>query len=310
MGPGSVPKEQGAIRLTLNVLWGVEFEGGHREDHGVSPSGQVIDVPLYRHEVSLDFVRTELGVEYTFLDGWDVWLRIPYEVKAQRVSFRQVEPATFDQIVAQKRHTDLHHRTETYTGLSDLMLLVARRWSDLLFGGDSLTVAAGFTVPTGQTERDPFEAGDQGEEHLHIQFGTGTVDPLLELYYQVPLPADMSLSVSATGRFPFYENPKTYRGPVEVTGNIRLGYAVTEWLAITADFTTFWQSFAYWDGHRDENSGLVSLLGAVGFTVRPCGGFSINLGARYPLYQRTLSAEGDTFEQGPSFLFSVSWLLP
>lgn len=255
-------------------------------------------------------MRTELGIEYTFLDNWDAWLRIPYEVKAQRVSFRRIESATFDQVLAQKRHTDTHHRTETYTGLSDLMLLVAHRRGDLLVAGDALTVGAGLTIPTGQTERDPFEAGDRGEKHLHIQFGTGTIDPLLELYYRVPLPADMALGVSATGRFPLYENLKTYRAPVEVTGNIRLGYALTSWLDLAADFTTFWQSFGYWDGHRDKNSGLLSLLAAVGVTVRPGAGFAINMGVRYPLSQRTLSKDGDTFEQGPSFLFSVSWLLP
>ena len=288
----------------------MDFEGGHREDEGISPSGQVVSVPLYRHEVSLDFVRTELGIEYTFLDDWDVWLRVPYEVKAQNVSLRRVEPAALDQVLAQKRHTDTHHRTETYTGLSDLMLLVGHRLGDLLVEGDALTAAVGFTIPAGQTERNPFEAGDRGVEHLHIQFGTGTVDPLLELYYHLPLPADLALGVSATGRFPLYENPKTYRAPVEVTGNIRLGYALTSWLDIAADFTTFWQSFGYWDGHRDKNSGLLSILAAVGITVRPGAGLAINLGVRYPLYQRTLSKDGDTFEQGPSFLFSVSWLFP
>ncbi len=228
----------------------------------------------------------------------------------QRVSAPTIEPVTSTERDAQLRHTELHHRSETYTGLSDLMLLVAHRWSGLLTGDDALTVAGGFTIPTGQTERDPFKAGASGKKHLHIQFGTGTVDPLLEVYYTLPLPADLSLGVSATGRFPFYENAKTYRAPLEVTGNLRVGYALTSWLNLSGDFTTFWQSSGHWDGKRDVNSGLVSLLAALGVTLRPGAGLAFNLGVRYPLYQRTLSNDGDTFEQGPSFLFSVSWLLP
>lgn len=239
-----------------------------------------------------------------------MWLRVPFEVKAQRVSFRVIEPVTFEQVLAQLRHTEIHHRTETYAGLSDLMLLVAHRWRGLLVERDSLTVAGGFTLPTGQTERDPYKAGDAGQEHLHLQFGSGTLDPLLEAYYVMPLPADVSLGAYATGRFPFYENRKTYQAPVEATAGLRVGYAPTPWLELGGDVTAYWQAYGYWDGHRDENSGLVSFLAALTVRLRLGGGFVLNLGVRFPIAQRTLSDDEDAFEQGPSLLFSLSWQLP
>jgi len=267
-----------------------------------------VDVPLYRHEVSLDFVRVELTAQYTFLDDWDVWLRVPYEVKRQIVQLRQIDRrVSFSQALAQVNHTRTHHRTATYTGISDLMLLVAKYWRGLLAEGDMLAVAWGVSIPTGQTERDPFVAGDLGQRHLHIQFGSGTVDPLLEVSYTLPLPAQFNVGGFAAGRFPFYENRKGYRAPVDMTAGVRGGRSITDWLSVGADFTFYWQSFASWNGTRDVNSGLVSFMAGAGVTLIPGGGFVINLGARYPIHTESLAEDGDTFEQGPSMLFSLAW---
>lgn len=268
----------------------------------------MVEVPLYRHEVSLDFVRVELAIQYTFLDDWDVWLRVPYEVKTQRVEFLQVDRnVSFNQLQNQVRHTNTHHRSATYSGISDLMLLVAKSWRGLLAEDDSLVLAWGLTVPTGQTQRDPFVAGDLGKKHLHIQFGSGTVDPLLELSYSLPLPAKFNVGGFAAGRFPFYENNKGYRAPVDLTAGLRAGHSPLEWLSVGADFSFYWQSFASWNGTRDVNSGLVSFMAGAGVTLIPGGGFVINLGARLPIHTESLAEDGDTFEQGPSMLLSVAW---
>jgi len=269
--------------------------------------GNVVSSPLYEHETTLDFIRFELSLEYTFVENWDVWLRVPYEIKSQRVGYTQVEPVSIEDVLNQRRHVQAHHRTETYEGLSDLMVLVAPRWTSVITEGDVLTLAWGFTLPTGQTERDSVKKGRAGEKHLHIQFGSGTVDPLLEAYYAAPLPLDFGVSGFVNGRFPFYENPKTYRASLEITSGLRCGYSITPWLNVGAELTLFWQSPAYWDGTRDPNSGLITLLGGVGVVLNPGAGFMLTLGGRLPLVQQSLSSEEDTFEQGLSLSASVSW---
>lgn len=66
---------QGAFRATLNITNGFDYQGGHFSDHGLSPEGKVIEVPLHEHIVELDFVRSELALEYTFATNWTVWLQ-------------------------------------------------------------------------------------------------------------------------------------------------------------------------------------------------------------------------------------------
>ena len=70
----------------------------------------------------------------------------------------------------------IHHRNETLSGSGDPWLLLhgARR-----AGAWTMAARAGVSVPLGRTEPNPFELGRQGLPHEHIQFGTGTWDPIV-----------------------------------------------------------------------------------------------------------------------------------
>jgi len=289
------------------VAYGAGFDGGHRETKGLSPAGQVILVPEHEHEVTLDFSRFELSADYGLGDGWHAWLRVPYDVKRRRARVRATAPATPAEREAQERNLELHHPTETLEGFGDLHLLGVRKARDLLFPRDVLVAAAGTSLPTGRTEEDPYERGRAGLPHEHVQFGTGTFDPLLELYYTVPLLDGLHLSLSEIGRFPLVENPKDYQGPVEVSATLGLGYRLAEPLSAHAGWSTFYQGYARWDGGRDVNSGLVSHGVTLGGTYALGGRASVSLSVRVPVSQRTLSDEGDTFEQGILLQLGVSY---
>lgn len=305
-----VPKQKGSWRFVLNLTTGFDFEGGHDEHRGLDASGSVIDVPLHKHRVSLDFTRIAPAIQYTFSDGWDVWLRLPYDIKDQSVDIGLVEPATAAEQESIKRNAQLHHRDESYEGFSDLKLLVARWRSGVFKDNAVLEIAFGTSLPAGQTETDPFKAGDAGEEHLHIQFGTGTFDPLLEGYYAVPLPGSFVFRGYALGRFPLYENSKSHRAPVEVTSGLSLGrHELLPRLSLRGVYSFFLQGYGHWDGTRDPNSGLLSHSVVLGATVNLPGRSNLGLGWRYPFAQRTLSNQGDAFEQGPTFLFAVMYPL-
>ena len=308
-GAGQVP-QKGSFRFSFNVVRGTDSQGGHPETKGLDENGQVITVPAHSHEVSLDFLRVELEFQYTFLDHWDFVVRAPYDIKDQSSAVGFVDPATPEEKAAMLRNMEIHHRGETYRGFSDLMALVAFRDYDLLRQGDSLRIAFGTSLPVGQTEDDPFKLGDEGEEHLHIQFGTGTFDPLLELYYQLPLAGKLSLGAYTLGRFPFYENNKTYQGAVEATAGVSLAYLFGKRFFLHGDGTFFYQGHAQWDGQDDINSGLRATSALVGLSVNVSENTTLGIDFLYPISQSTLASEGDTFERGNTFLFRISRSFP
>lgn len=301
MEPGSVP---GELHYSLRYLYGSDFEGGHFARQGNSSAGALVNVPLYRHEVSLDYTRVELELQYTLPRSWDLLLRVPWERKDQSASVALVDPATPEQHAAMLRNMNIHHRSESYDGLGDLMLLGRRRWNGLRRDGDALALSFGLTVPTGRTEENPYALGAEGIPHLHIQFGSGTVDPLLEAMYLTRLTGGISTGAYVAARYPLYENNRTFQAPPEVSGGASLSYGLTNRVTVRAEAGTYYQGYGRWDGLRDENTGLVATSAGAGASYRTNAG-TLNADLRIPLSQRTLS-EGDAFEQGPTVIFTFS----
>lgn len=297
---------KGTFRTTLNVTNGFDYQGGHPHNEGLSPNGQEIIVPLHEHIVELDFVRTGLSLEYTFKTNWTVWLRVPFDIKMQTASINYLEPVTQYQQEAILRKRDIHHRTETYTGISDFRLLVAHRINGFLSKKGRLDLAFGTSLPIGKTEKDPLAAGETGEKHLHIQFGTGTFDPLFELHYAMGLTDKLSLALFTINKVSLYQNSKKYQGPFETTSGFSFGYRATDWLIPRLTFANFTQTWAKWDGKNDPNSGLISYNLTANLIFKLKNGLAITPGYRHPVAQQTLSDEGDTFEYGPTFLLNIS----
>lgn len=264
-------------------------------------------VPLYRHTVSLDYARVELGLQYTIADGWDVVGRIPWEQKQQQAGIDLVEPATAEEQAAMQRNIDVHHRSITLRGIGDLMVLGRRRWSGVRREGDALSVSAGTSIPTGRTVEDPYRLGEQGIQHLHIQFGTGTFDPLVEASYSAPVAGRFSTGAYVAGRFPFYENARTFRAPPDATFGAHLAHRTTERLQLRLEGAVFAQGYGYWDGLQDENTGLLATSLTAGATWQ-LGSVALSGDVRFPLSQRTLT-EGDAFTQGPTIVLSIGGVL-
>ena len=301
--------EDSKLRFSLNLLRGFDADGGHLETRGLSPAGDVVQVPLHRHNVSLDYSRFQLDIAYRVANDWDIALSLPYDIKNQNAFIDELYPVTLEERGAILRNQDIHHRDEVYRGFADARLLVSRSLSNLLRGDDRLMVSVGSSIPIGATEEDPFKLGDAGQKHLPIQFGTGSFDPLAALHYETPLSGRLSFNASIHGQFPFYENGKTYRGPVDVTETVGIRYRVGDWLALHANHLGLFQSYSYWDGVRDINSGLI--YNAAQFGVMPDSRFGVpvRLNVIFPFQSRVLSDEGDAFEVGPLLSMTVSYQL-
>ena len=122
-----------------------------------------MEVPLHEHVVSLDFIRTQLSLEYTVKPNWFVWMRVPYDVKSQTASINYVKDASELETEAILRNRDIHHRTENYIGLSDLRMFSAHRFVGVVGKKSRVDVAIGTSIPVGKTEENQLLAGVKGK---------------------------------------------------------------------------------------------------------------------------------------------------
>ena len=293
-----------------------DAQGGHLETKGVSTDGKVIDVPLHRHNVKLNIFRVDIGLKYQLGSRWTLEANIPYETKIQEATIEEIDSVTSAEREAILHNRDNHHRDETYTGPTDPDVLLGYQTQGLLTKNDFLSGRIGTTIPFGKTEEDPWKLGDAGLKHLHIQFGTGTFNPIADLHYSLPLYKGLGANGSIRGKFPFYENSKAYRGSMEYTYTAGLNYRFSDWLSFQTSYLGFYQSYAYWAGERDINTGLRFSMASVGASIVTPYNIPLSLTLMLPLSQETLYddtpallgseyEESDAFEFGPLVSFTV-----
>lgn len=285
---------------------GFDLDGGHDETVGLSPAGELISVPRHRHRVSLDLTVIEFQGKYTFRPGWTASARVPYSRKDQWTEVVLVESATPEQVDAMRANGRLHHRTELYSGIQDPQLLVGYQRHGVFRHGDVLNVSAGTSLPLGKTEANPYAAGAEAREHLHIQFGSGTFDPLLEAAYRLSLGSGVAAGAFFQSRLTFYENERGLQAPSEFLGGFSLGRAFGR-LDTKVHWTLYRQSRAYWDREVDPNSGLrVQYVGGgAAWAVSPSLRLESDL--RFPVHQSLLDDSSEAFEQGLTLQAGLRW---
>ncbi|MCY3744213.1 MAG: hypothetical protein OXH00_24640 [Candidatus Poribacteria bacterium] len=300
-------KEIDQFQVNVNMLMSPDAKGGHLESRGLSPTGEVVDAPLHRHHVALSTYRIDVGLHYSLSDQWVLHANVPYAVKNQEASVEWIKPVSAEERDAILRSRDIHHRNETYTGLADSDLFLGYEIRGLFKTGDVLFARLGTTIPTGRTEDNPWKLGDRGIEHLHIQFGTGTFNPLANLRYSLPLYRGLMITASARGVLPFYENSKTYQGPVELSYTAGFTYRLFDWFSFNGNYLGFYQSAASWAGERDINTGLRYTMAALGLSMVTLNDISVSANVMFPLTQKTLYNEGDAIEFGTLVSLNTSY---
>jgi hypothetical protein len=216
------------------------------------------EVPMqqeYVHDQNMYPVELRASLEYSMTDLLGLELQVPFRMIVTTIEYRTPEGEPYEPLDA-----DVHHRDEVVAGPADPWLLLRIGHS---FDGVWLAARPGFTVPLGSTEEDPFELGDEGLRHQHIQLGTGTFDPVLVLEASVPI-ADMQLQLYVQGVLPLYESSHGYRAPWRVSGGsaavVKLVESLSGKLGLEAmhEAEEHWQGIARQDGSlgRSELGGL------------------------------------------------------
>jgi thiol-disulfide isomerase/thioredoxin len=203
---------------------------------------------------------------------------------------------------------DLHHRNETLVGLVDPWLL--GHWHRQR-GALSLDLRGGLSLPLGRTEEDPFVLGDAGMRHQHVQFGTGTFNPIASVGVGYDL-GRFALRGTAVTQQVLYENGKGYQAGDRYAGGVAatspLGTRAWRFEAgaeLMAETRELWNGVAHED---DGNQGRIDVLAAAAVGRAIGGGFDAHLGIKVPVYTHVVGGQLDypiILELGVSRMFEL-----
>ena len=178
----------------------------------------------------------------------------------------------------------IHARDETLHGLGDpsLALHLARE-----LGGFGIHARVGTSVPLGRTQENPYLLGLIGQDHQHVQLGTGTFIPSLALEAQRAV-GKVTLAGFGLVHASLYDNDHGYRAGDRYSGGVSASSALgrTAWtFGLAAEVHT--EAAETWDGAvpvDEGNAGRTDVL--VGGTVawRPWSGLALIADVKVPVY--------------------------
>lgn len=277
------PLPDGALRAGLSAT-GTSVHVVHEAGCADLATCDEIPVqPAHLHDQRLYPLELRLSAEYGLNQSFGVDLQLPFRVVATSVEYTTLDGAPYEPL-----DEGVHHRDETLAGLGDPWLLfragdfVDRFW---------LAARAGVSLPLGSTEEDPFELGDQGLRHQHIQFGSGTFDPIaiLELARSFD---GVVLQAFVQAQLPLYANRHGYQAPWRVYGGTSAGTLLVGKLFGSLGVEAFHEDAEEWNGERrqDGNLGRTEVLGAATLS-HAFGATEATFGVRVPLYRHVVSGD-------------------
>ena len=235
--------------------------------------------PVERHHTVLWLHELRLLAELGVQPGWAVQFQLP----ARLVQTRTVLTDLSDNPTGL---TNIHHPNGLFGSPGDVQFLVhhARKLGPLSAG-----VRAGLSLPFGQVNQDPYLLGDQGAPHTHLQFGTGTADPLLGL--------DLGLGPVAAYAFaqlPLYEGSHGYRAGSRVAAGVTASHALGA-VSLRLGSSVIHEEPERWRGlvpTEDGNLGRTDLFVSPGVTLTS-GDYSFSLDLLVRAWGHTEGAQLD-----------------
>jgi hypothetical protein len=253
--------------------------------------------PLYLHDQVLYPVELRLAAEYGFTHLFGIELQLPFRMVKTTIDFATPEGEPY-----QPLDPDVHHRDETVAGPADPWLLA--RFGGTV-GGFLLAARPGITLPLGNTVEDPFELGDRGIRHQHIQLGSGTFDPVLVLEASRSFgPVDVQAFVQ--GQAAVYENSHGYRAPTRIYGGTAVGTKLVGKLGGALALDLFHESAEHWDGEVKQDGNLGRTEALAGFQLtQGLDGTTFTLNARFPFYRNIVEGDEDPGTLDSPMILSV-----
>jgi hypothetical protein len=245
--------------------------------------------------VRLTLIHSEVEAAYGLRPGFAFSLRVPFDVKQQRVRYTTLGGEPFV-----PPYGDIHHRSETLRGFSDGDALLL--WEPETAGLWHWHFGGGVTLPLGRTVEDPIELGREGKTHEHLQFGSGVFAPEFEVGWSRPV---RSTNVRALIQLtaPLTTNSRGYKAPWNVRWSAGPSYVTG---AVTTTFMAAgqFQSVGKWHGEADEGTGFSN--GGLRLQIAFAGPAGVSIA---PSIYRELFSHGlndETFSQGTTIGLTLS----
>lgn len=242
------------------------------------------------YDSRLIVLESRLAAEYALTPWLAVGAALPYRMIDIDVTHR--DPDT-GMAMPPTPPTSIHARTERLTGVGDPSLTahVARE-----LGAFQLHVRLGTSLPAGRTEENPILLGGIGQEHQHIQLGTGTFIPFAAAELQRPF-GPVAASAWGLAHLSMYEGGNGYRAGHRFSGGLTAGTS-----ALARGFTFGVAAEAHgetaerWQGVTDEdegNAGRLDVLAGVSAAWRPMRGLAVIADVKVPVYSYVVGSQLD-----------------
>jgi len=187
-------------------------------------------------------------------------------------------------------------------GLYLIVSDIAAAHDELVALGAGFQAGAGISIPTGETVPNPIELGREGLTHEHIQFGSGTVDPVVSALWSGSF-GWLGAVAAADGQFPLYENSHGFHAPTTVRWAAG-PTATVGTTGLSVQYAGQYQSIGRWNGEIDEGTGFVK--GGIFFRASflPWPRFRVAPSVYFELYSKSLSDQA--FRQNTTFALTLT----
>ncbi len=242
--------------------------------------------PPQVHDQRFYLLELRPVLEYAITTWLGAEAQLPLRLNDTGIIYRRMDGSAFV-----PEYADIHHRNETLTGLVDPWLS-ARFHVEI--GGFRFSGRTGVTLPLGRVEENPFIRGEQGLEHQHVQFGTGTFTPLLGLD-AVKAVEDVTFRGWSLARLSLYDNRHGFRASHQLSGGLSAGLKVFDRLELALTFDALHETPERWDGviRQDGNLGRTDLLAGVFAAISLPAELALTASIKAPVYQHFETAGDD-----------------
>lgn len=261
-------------RLTLNLTTGLL---------PISESESLQEgTQLVRYDTDVVLVETRLAAEYALTPNLAIGAAFPYRVV-------DVDVATTPMSTQM-----IHVRTERLTGVGDASLTL--HYARELPGAWRLHARAGTSIPLGSTVEDPHALGAIGQEHQHVQFGSGTFIPSLAVEAQRTF-GKVTASAFALAHLSLYENDHGYQQGHRFSGGLAAstGFGLRAW-TFGLGLEAHGETAERWQGEipMDEgNEGRVDFLLGPSAAFRFADNFAAVADIKLPIYSHVVGNQLD-----------------
>lgn len=254
----------------------------------IGPICEVRAEPPQQHHTVLWLWEARVLAEWGVAPEWAINGVLPVRLVQTRTTYTDLagNPIVLD-------YQNIHHRNETLAGLGDPQLWVHH---GAKLGGFALAERLGISIPLGQVQPNPYLLGEEGLPHEHIQFGTGTFDPLLGLDASRGF-GPVSVAAFAQAQLPLYRDRFGYQAGARVLAGVEVSSGLgLHGPSFRLGATGVSESPERWDGvapTEDGNQGRTDLFAGIGVTVPFARDWSASVDVRSRVWGQVVGAQLD-----------------